>query len=182
MPAAEALHHTAEHVVNTMDQRLMLGMAVGGGFLFVCACAGCVRAMSQLSKMRSQYTSLPHTQSTSGQTAEAEEQEREQILSEVYGRPQGEAFDEEDQDDSPLKDAELNRAWEAIEHAESSGDEDVNQLIAMEDLPDGFGPTAETGAAASGAGKGIQQPRAERGKAEGSRAASSGTHAASDKV
>jgi len=114
----------APPAVTSMDQRLMLGMAVSGGFLFVCACAGCIRAVSKLSEMRERrYTSLEKSQEVDRQVAE--EQEREQILSEVYGRPEADAPEEEEDHDSPIKDdIELDRAWEAIRHAESSDEEE----------------------------------------------------------
>merc|ERR1740122_458236 len=54
----------------------------------------------------------------------ADEQEREQILSEVYGRTEADREKEEHGDKAPVQnDADLDRAWEAIERAESSDDE-----------------------------------------------------------
>eukprot|EP00421_Protoceratium_reticulatum_P029105 CAMPEP_0168466832 /NCGR_PEP_ID=MMETSP0228-20121227/56864_1 /TAXON_ID=133427 /ORGANISM="Protoceratium reticulatum, Strain CCCM 535 (=CCMP 1889)" /LENGTH=126 /DNA_ID=CAMNT_0008482511 /DNA_START=22 /DNA_END=398 /DNA_ORIENTATION=+ len=106
-----------------MDQRIVLGLAVGGGFLFVCACAACVRALSELSGMRERkYSTVPQDGKANGQE---EEQERDQILSEVYGRPAGDDDFDEEQHDSPVKDdVALDKAWEAIKREESSDDDD----------------------------------------------------------
>mmetsp|Transcript_41795 Transcript_41795/g.112704 ORF Transcript_41795/g.112704 Transcript_41795/m.112704 type:complete len:179 (-) Transcript_41795:42-578(-) len=167
---ADALKKAAEHAASDVDPRLLLGLAVGSGFLCVCLCSLCIWAKSQLAKRRASYSSLP--EGASGQAAETEEQEREQILSEVYGRPERDALDEEDQDqDKEDDDDELNKAWDAIRRAESSGDEDVDNLISMEDFPESFSPKSKD----AEEGTGVQQPqRARRGRPSFGGAVSSG--------
>merc|ERR1719356_56319 len=113
---------------------MMLAMAVGGGFLLVCTCVGCIRALSQLTEQRERYSAVPHGQNANGDAPEEqEEQEREQILAEVYGRATDGIHGEEGGiPGSHSKDDVLNRAWAAIEQAASSDDEDLERLVSEE--------------------------------------------------
>lgn len=110
-----------EAFARDMDSRLMLGLSAGGGFFFVCACAGCIQCCTRGSEVRSQpYDSLP----TSGSAASMSEEERNRILAEVYGHPIGEDFEEdEEQPDLGPDEASLQQAWRTIQGAVDSDDE-----------------------------------------------------------
>jgi len=118
----------------------MLAMAVGGGFLLVCMCFGLVRAVRQLTsaggKKRS-YSAVPGSGKGEGK---AEGADRDEILAEVYGHKSSkDDLDEESPGHQahPEKDTELAKAWEAIERAVSSDeDNDRDDLVAAEDYLD----------------------------------------------
>eukprot|EP00440_Ansanella_granifera_P012549 gb/GFBE01013635.1/.p1 GENE.gb/GFBE01013635.1/~~gb/GFBE01013635.1/.p1 ORF type:complete len:245 (+),score=41.52 gb/GFBE01013635.1/:1-735(+) len=101
------------------NQQILLGLAAAGGFLFVCACAGLIKAVSVLRQERREESS-----NVDGRTADSkvvDEQERATILADVYGKAQ-------DGEEEGLKDigdeAALAQAWKAIERDVSS-DEDL---------------------------------------------------------
>jgi len=127
-----------------VDRRLLLAVSIGGSWLLICICVVCVRAVSRLSEIFDRrYSSVPAEQSANGHAVE--EQEREQILSEVYGRPEGEG-DEEGEEESPIhNDTALDRAWEAIERVESSDDDvaGMTDLIPVGDASLEFLPSED---------------------------------------
>lgn len=94
-------------------QRLQIGLAAGTGFLFVVLCAVLVKLVSCLSS-RKEYDVMHSDQQAD------EQEERANILADVYGKPDVEEMDIGDEE-------ALERAWQAIERAATS-DEDLGEV------------------------------------------------------
>lgn len=97
------------------SERMQLGIAAVGGFLFVPVCACLIKAISWLYGRR-------ELEAVDGRTADSnvvDEQERATILAEVYGKPDDSMEELGDIGDE----AALERAWKAIERAASSDEE-----------------------------------------------------------
>lgn len=113
----------AAHVAEsepTDQPKLLLGLAVVSGFVLVILCAVCIRAATNKLGRVQRYSSLQKISN-----ANSNEQDRANILADVYGES---GRDEDDDDEEDLHgigdEAALARAWEAIERAASSDEED----------------------------------------------------------
>eukprot|EP00747_Dinoflagellata_sp_TGD_P165594 gnl/TRDRNA2_/TRDRNA2_187074_c0_seq1.p1 gnl/TRDRNA2_/TRDRNA2_187074_c0~~gnl/TRDRNA2_/TRDRNA2_187074_c0_seq1.p1 ORF type:complete len:170 (-),score=42.74 gnl/TRDRNA2_/TRDRNA2_187074_c0_seq1:144-653(-) len=92
-----------------LDDKVLVGLVIGGCVVLVSLIVGCVKTLRSLFSEDTRYGSVPG----GSQEADLEEQEREDILKEVYG-----AEDDDDEWGPSKDDPELNSAWEAIEKAQ----------------------------------------------------------------
>lgn len=101
---------------------------IAAGLLFVAACIACIRLIAR----GRQDTPKEDHAGDAGNAGEEQEQERQDILAEVYGNAD-EAREEEEEEKQTAgdSDAALNLAWQAIQNEEDAEDEE--QLIATLD-------------------------------------------------
>eukprot|EP00933_Yihiella_yeosuensis_P007455 TRINITY_DN112504_c0_g1_i1.p1 TRINITY_DN112504_c0_g1~~TRINITY_DN112504_c0_g1_i1.p1 ORF type:complete len:259 (+),score=69.77 TRINITY_DN112504_c0_g1_i1:61-837(+) len=118
--SAEDSKQKAQAASSIDNDRIQLGLAAAGGFLFVFVCAGCVKAVTALNESRRRrYASLPSDSPPEGQ--DIEEKERADILADVYGKPEDAEGGRPSSDDERA----LEKAMRAIEQQRDvSSDED----------------------------------------------------------
>mmetsp|Transcript_37755 Transcript_37755/g.70735 ORF Transcript_37755/g.70735 Transcript_37755/m.70735 type:complete len:177 (-) Transcript_37755:78-608(-) len=121
------------------DWRVMVGLTVSGVFVLICVLVGFIHSCKKLAKVRAKRAKRKFRQSLEPQ-ASIDEQEREEILAEVYGRSAAEdGLDDEHIDASNKDETDLNKAWKAIQRAaaaSSDEEDDFDQFgVNLADIP-----------------------------------------------
>ncbi|CAK0889808.1 unnamed protein product [Prorocentrum cordatum] len=146
-PENENLLAGLYEAIRALDRRVVVGIAVACGFILVVLTR----------KRQGVYASA---EKSLEQGRKKDEEEREEILADVYGRSSPGAEDDLGEDDAALK-----KAWQVIEGDQSSDDDNV--LVPARDAEDFFGPgpgdaeeiflkQLRAGSATTGAEKGAQ--------------------------
>ncbi|CAK0889792.1 unnamed protein product [Prorocentrum cordatum] len=154
-PENENLLAGLYEAIRALDRRVVVGIAVACGFILVAVCACCIKVLTR--KRQGVYASA---EKSLEQGRKKDEEEREEILADVYGRSSPGAEDDLGEDDAALK-----KAWQVIEGDQSSDDDNV--LVPARDAEDFFGPgpgdaeeiflkQLRAGSATTGAEKGAQ--------------------------
>ncbi|CAK0889814.1 unnamed protein product [Prorocentrum cordatum] len=127
-PENENLLAGLYEAIRALDRRVVVGIAVACGFILVAVCACCIKVLTR--KRQGVYASA---EKSLEQGRKKDEEEREEILADVYGRSSPGAEDDLGEDDAALK-----KAWQVIEGDQSSDDDNV--LVPARDAEDFFGP------------------------------------------
>ncbi|CAK0889793.1 unnamed protein product [Prorocentrum cordatum] len=143
-PENENLLAGLYEAIRALDRRVVVGIAVACGFILVAVCACCIKVLTR--KRQGVYASA---EKSLEQGRKKDEEEREEILADVYGRSSPGAEDDLGEDDAALK-----KAWQVIEGDQSSDDDNV--LVPARDAEEIFLKQLRAGSATTGAEKGAQ--------------------------
>ncbi|CAK0889798.1 unnamed protein product [Prorocentrum cordatum] len=134
-PENENLLAGLYEAIRALDRRVVVGIAVACGFILVAVCACCIKVLTR--KRQGVYASA---EKSLEQGRKKDEEEREEILADVYGRSSPGAEDDLGEDDAALK-----KAWQVIEGDQSSDDDNV--LVPARDAEEIFLKQLRAGAA-----------------------------------
>ncbi|CAK0889803.1 unnamed protein product [Prorocentrum cordatum] len=149
-PENENLLAGLYEAIRALDRRVVVGIAVACGFILVAVCACCIKVLTR--KRQGVYASA---EKSLEQGRKKDEEEREEILADVYGRSSPGAEDDLGEDDAALK-----KAWQVIEGDQSSDDDNV--LVPARDAEEIFLKQLRAGSATTGAEKGARDDVGDR--------------------